>query len=85
MTSLSDFTSRPFCYLFLLRMSWKQRGFFVKYLSMLPNILSLKKLFNEIKPVAYSEFLECLGSREGPFFCEVLIDATKHSFPEKFI
>jgi hypothetical protein len=25
MTSLRDFTSRPFCYLFLLKVSWKQR------------------------------------------------------------
>jgi hypothetical protein len=30
---------------------------------MLPNILSLKNLFNEIKPVAYSEFLEDLGKQ----------------------
>jgi hypothetical protein len=58
MTSLRDFTSRPFCYLFLLKVSWKQRVhgltafllitrhwfFCVKYLSMLSNILSLQNL-----------------------------------------
>jgi hypothetical protein len=73
MTSLRDFTSRPFCYLFLLKVSWKQRVhgltaflLITRHWFFLCEVLidaikhSFLAKFNEIKPVAYSEFLEAL-------------------------
>jgi hypothetical protein len=73
MTSLRDFTSRPFCYLFLLKVSWKQRVhgltaflLITRHWFLLCEVFidaikhSFLAKFSEIKPVAYSEFLEAL-------------------------